>query len=157
MESPDNAEARDMDLVASMGFGRFGAQPHSKNKRRRYNHNEAIGSNPAGGSNALPLGPRKEVAHSQGNGDEDEGQQALSPSLHAFDHMPALQPPAANHAVSGTNRPIPEPWKETSSRNDGGDGLAYYSPSFVENPWRELERILKERDSTLKRERNEQK
>ncbi|KAI9857462.1 MAG: hypothetical protein M1813_008212 [Trichoglossum hirsutum] len=156
MESPDDIEACDMDLTASMGFGAFGTQPHSRNKKRRYNHNEAIGSNPAGGSNALPLGPRKEVTHSQGNRDED-GEQAPSSPLHAFNHIPALQPPATNHAVLGTNRPIPEPWKETSSRDDGKDDLAYYCPSFVENPWRELERILKERDSNLKCDGKEQR
>ncbi|KAI9783965.1 MAG: hypothetical protein M1839_002910 [Geoglossum umbratile] len=133
-----------------MGFGAFGTQPQGKNKKRRYNHDEAVGSDSARGSNMLPLGSsRKEVAQSQGNGgaenEEQEQQAPLSP-IRGHNLTPTVELPTTHCAAAGTCQSIAEPWKGTSSRNGRGDELAYYSPSFVENPWRELERILQERD-----------
>jgi hypothetical protein len=150
MEMPDDNEAYDADLVASMGFGAFGIQTQSKNKKRRYNR-EAAGSNSARGSNMLPLGsPKKELVQSQGSigaGNEEQEQQAPPSPIREYNHTSTLD---LLTAAAKTYQSMAEPWRGGSSRDGGGDEQAYYSPSFVENPWRELERILKERDSNTR-------
>ena len=150
MEMPDDNEAYDVDLVASMGFGAFGIQSQGKNKKRRYDH-EAAGPNSARGSNMLPLGSlKKELVQSQGNvgtGNEEQERQALPTPVREYNHLSSLDLPAS---AAETHRSTVEPQRGASSRDGGGDEPAYYSPSFVENPWRELERILKERDSNTR-------
>jgi hypothetical protein len=139
----------DTRLGDLMGFTNFGAKPQAK--KQRTSEEEAATS-----SNAVPLGQRQD----RDADDHDKGKQA---QMRELTHNPAAskrhQDPLAATSVSPTTSeqakgafPTGVPmeifdkltWKELEAYRKGvkqqnGD-LAYFLPSFIEDPWAKLEK-----------------
>ncbi|KAF2436276.1 hypothetical protein EJ08DRAFT_233058 [Tothia fuscella] len=184
MDQGDWENAVDPDMQAAMGFASFGGQP---NKKRKYNHNDAVVSidNPISsisGSNTTELGMRKprpsygSVQPPQGTpGDAKPGEYAIrhpegaSAGLSQFIAQAQTLPPrqytspsgtdpfgatSASGPIAGRSKSFPTgvpkqffdqlTWKELEAyrkgvKDENGD-IAYFLPSFVEDPWAKLER-----------------
>ncbi|KAF2174116.1 hypothetical protein M409DRAFT_16389 [Zasmidium cellare ATCC 36951] len=114
----------DPALAVAMGFSGFGTQPNAK--KRKFNNNSTEGfvdpnigkSQSATGANNVPV-REKQSTKSVGE-DSKAYESAGKASGVTGDGKPSLE--ALRHGV----------------RNERGD-VAYFLPSFVEDPWRGLE------------------
>ncbi|KAF2853896.1 hypothetical protein T440DRAFT_292962 [Plenodomus tracheiphilus IPT5] len=144
-------EEEDMDIAAAMGFGSFGGT-----KKRKYDHTKSPKptADDASGANSTQLGVRpKKLASTQETDPED------AISLDSKDHRTAesLAVPANLHSA-----PKEQPHNDASTmetvsfggppitrgelnalkfgvKDENGD-VAYFLPSFVEDPWASLKK-----------------
>lgn len=149
--------AVDPALAASLGFSSFGTQPSAK--KRKYTHHDAFvdtsataqldgASKEAGkGANALPLGRRKNLIPAPSvSAPHDETMPVLrgAPLVTELSTVTPGLPLNITNSVEENARPIPsadvgiEAYRH-GVRQANGD-VAYFLPSFLEDPWEELRR-----------------
>ena len=172
----DNEEIEVDPDMAAMGFNfsSFGAAPSAK--KRKYNHNDAVVDVPSNapsipnpsirGSNALPLGQRRERKDSApvsgSGGDSVEAiVEASENASEAADVAGARAPLPPHHSAATAS--ILKEWDvatqgarqysaaELAALREGvvtaNGHIAYFLPSFVEDPWKKVEsrRVSKRR------------
>ena len=122
----------DMDpaIAEAMGFSGFGAQP----KKRKFNDNDAfvdpnLKPEQVKGANNVPLGVR---SSKPATGNDVQGDDA---EIRATDPGPAVT--SSKVAVRSSGPPTLEALKH-GVRNEQGD-MAYFLPSFIEDPWKGLQ------------------
>jgi len=162
----DNEEIEVDPDMAAMGFNfsSFGAAPSAK--KRKYNHNDAVVDVPSNapttpnpsirGSNALPLGQRrdrKENAPESGGGAVEAIVEASENAAEAAD-VAVLRAPLPPHHSAATASVLKD-WDvtkqgarqysaaELAALREGvvtaNGHVAYFLPSFVEDPWKKVE------------------
>jgi len=154
----------DPDMAAAMGFSSFGAAPSTK--KRKYNHNNAIvdvssDATPnlsVRGSNALPLGQRRvptqlPAAVASGDDSVEAVVEANKNAAEAADVAGARAPLLSQHSAATAS--ILKEWDvakhgarqysaaELAALREGvvtaNGHIAYFLPSFLEDPWKKLE------------------
>jgi len=151
--------------MAAMGFNfsSFGAAPSTK--RRKYNHHDAVvdvgnnastASNPSvRGSNALPLGQkreRKDFAPISGSGSVEAIAEVSENAAEAADVAGARAPLPSQHSAATAS--VLKDWDvatqgarqystaELAALREGvvtaNRHIAYFLPSFVEDPWKKV-------------------
>lgn len=149
----------DPELAAAMGFSGFGTQPNAK--RRKHNHDDAViatvspdggpGRIAGKGANALPLGQRRAPRTAVGKAPlaaaiEEKAENAAE-ALDGNSEIPAPPPRNGAHAhlaekwdvdANGPRQFSPTDLSALRSGVPVGNTVAYYLPSFIEDPWAKL-------------------
>jgi hypothetical protein len=159
----DNEELEvDSEMAAAMGFSSFGAVPSTK--RRKYNHNDAVVDASIApnlsirGSNALPLGQKRVPAQLPSMiASEDNAAEAVieanENAAEAADVAGAQAPLPSKHSAATAS--VLNGWDvakqgarqysaaELAALREGvvttNGHIAYFLPSFVEDPWKKVE------------------
>ena len=164
----DTDEAAQADMAQMMGFSSFGSKPNPQSKKRKREIAQLAASGPGAesgsGSNTMPLGkPRRKPVdvkdEEAGNYEQsnvtgetvrfsDEHQQILGDQV-PEEAVPdrdwrkeSAKPSASQNAFAqstgGRGQAQQDLYALRKGVRDQRGDVAYYNPSFIEDPWKDL-------------------